>query len=153
MRLRAFGAAIACTIALTALAGCGGSSDEGALASPSIALPSSAMGSSAATPSTDMVGTDPATWSPILIKKKTKSVELIPGQVAIFPAFEYAANPNFVAVSSDPTVVEVLEANPQSVVGLRAVGVGEATVKVYRGTASGGQGKYLRKVKVVVSKQ
>ncbi len=153
MSRRALGAAIACAIALTALAGCGGSSDEGASASPSVALPSAAMGSTAATPSTDMVGTDPATWSPILIKKKTKSVDLIPGQVAIFPAFEYASNPNFIAVSSDPTVVEVLEANPQSVVALRAIGVGEATVKVYRGTDSGGQGKYLRKVKVVVTEQ
>lgn len=153
MRLRAIGAAIACSIALTALAGCGGSSDEGASASPSIALPSAAMESTAATASGDMVGTDPATWSPILVKKKTKKVDLIPGQVAIFPAFEYAANPYFIAVSSDPTVVEVLEANPQSVVGLRAVGIGEATVKVYRGTEGGGQGKYLRKVKVVVTEQ
>lgn len=153
MALRRLGAAIACTIALTALAGCGGSSDEGASASPSIALPSAAMGSTAASPSSDMVGTDPGTWSPILIKQKTKKISLIPGQVGIFPAYEYAANPNFVAVSSDPTVVEVLEANPQSVVGLRAVGVGEATIKVYRGTESGGQGKYLRKVKVVVAEQ
>ena len=153
MALRPLGAAITCTIALIALAGCGGSSDEGASASPSIALPSSAMGSSAATPSGDIVGADPSTWSPILIKVKTKAVDLVPGQVAIFPAYEYAANPNFIAVSSDPAVVEVLEANPQSVVALRAVGIGTAIIKVYRGTESGGQGKYLRKVKVVVAEQ
>ena len=153
MRLRPGGTACALVVAGVLLAACGGSGDEGASASPSLSLPPSAMSSSAANGSSDIVGADPGTWSPILIKKKTKAIEVVPGQVAIFPNYEYALNPNFVAVSSDPLVVEVLEANPQSVVALRAVGVGTATVKVYQGTESGGQGKYLRKVKITVTEQ
>ena len=152
MRLRPLGAAVALVL-VGALAACGGSTDEGAAASPTMSLPSEAMASSAAVASEDLVGGDPGTWAPILIRKKNKSVDLVPGQVAIFPAYEYAKNPNFVAVSSDPAVVEVLEAEPRSVVGLRAVGIGTATVKVYRGTDTGGQGKYLRKVKVTVAEQ
>lgn len=140
-------------LAMTVLAACGGSGDEGASASPSISLPAAAMATTAAGTGDAVVGGDASTWSPILVKKKTKSVSLVPGQIAIFPAFEYAANPNYVAVSSDPAVVEVLEADKNSVVALHAVGVGEAVVKVYKGTDQGGQGKYLRKVKVQVSEQ
>lgn len=150
---RSLSATAIAAVAALVLAACGGSSDEGASASPSISLPPAAMSSTAAETGDAVVGGDAATWSPVLVKKKTKSVELVPGQMAILPAFEYRANPNFVAVSSDPAVVEVLEADAQSVVTIHAVGVGEAVVKVYRGTETGGQGKYLRKVKVSVIEQ
>lgn len=139
-------------VAAASLAACGGS-DEGASPSASMSMPASAMASTAASSQEPLVGGDPATWSPILIKKKTKSIQLVPNQVAVFPAFEYAKNPNYVAVSSDPAVVEVLEADNDSVVALHAVGLGDAVVKVYQGTADGGQGKYLRKVKVSVTEQ
>lgn len=144
--------ALACT-ALITLSACGGSGDEGASASPSIVLPDSAMATTPAGDSGAVVGGDASTWSPILIKKKTKSVTLVPGQIALFPAFEYAANPNYIAVSSDPAVVEVLEADKNSAVALKAVGPGDAVVKIYKGTDQGGQGKYLRKVKVSVSQE
>ena len=149
------GALIVMALVLTA---CGGHKDEGASPSPTISLPASAMSSTApgASPAASgdagVVGGDPSTWSPVLIRKQTTSVKLVTGQAAIFPAFDYGKNPRFVAVSSNPQVVAVLEARKDTLVGIRAIGPGTAIVKVYKGTEAGGQGKYLRKVKVTVTK-
>lgn len=146
--------AVIAVLALTlgaSLSACGGSGDEGASASPTISLPASAMETTAA--QAEMPGADAGTWSPILIKKKTKSIELVPGQIAIFPALVYSLNPHFVAIAADPAIVEILDADKDSAVAIRAVAVGDTTVKIYQGTAEGGQGKYLRKVKVHVTDQ
>ncbi len=126
------------------LAACGG---DDTASEPSSSMPASAL----AEPSdgTSAVGTDPSTWAPIMVKKKTKAVEMVTRQVAVWPALEYAENPSLTAVSSDPTVVEVLPADDGTVVGFRALGPGEAVVKVYEDTAM--EGKAFRKVRVTVT--
>lgn len=111
--------------------------------------------SALAIPSTEalpepIVGDDPATWAPVMVKKKTKKVAIIPRQIAVFPSYEYAKNGDFTAVSSDPMVIEILPADNSSVVGFRAVGAGTAVVKVYNGPVDGG-GKMIKKVKVTVN--
>ena len=88
--------------------------------------------------------------SPIMVKKKKKSVELIPRQIAVFPNYEYAKKTKYVAVSSDPAIVEILPADNASVVGFRALGPGTAVVKVYDGPVDG-KGKVIQKVKVTVN--
>ncbi len=152
MRRPLAGALVGLALVLTA---CGGGTDEGAAPSPTISLPASAMSSTPPGDSgdtgTDLVGGDPSTWSPLLIRKQTKAITLVPGEVGIFPAYDYSRNPRFVAVSSDPQVVIVLDPKKDSFVGIRAVAPGTAVIKVYKGTEAGGQGKYLRKVKVTVT--
>ncbi|MEY4136496.1 MAG: hypothetical protein RL205_624 [Actinomycetota bacterium] len=133
-------------LATSTLAACGGgssSSEASSAASPA----TSAVASSTAAP---IVGNDPATWAPIMVKKKTKTIEMIPNQIAVFPAYEYAKNGNFTAISSDPSVVEVLPADNASVVAFRAVGPGTAVVKVYDDAVENG-GKKIKKVSITVN--
>ncbi len=85
-----------------------------------------------------------------MVKKKTKSIELVPGQIAVFPAYEYAKNGNYTAISSDPAVVEVLPADNASVVAFRAVGPGTAIVKVYNDAVENG-GKRIKRVAITVN--
>jgi hypothetical protein len=129
-------------VATGTLAACGGSS-SGSEATPS--APASAIASESAT----IIGGDPATWSPIMVKRKTKTIELVPNQVGVFPAYEYAKNGNFTAISSDPAVVEVLPADNASVVAFRAIAPGTAIVKVYDDAVENG-GKRIKRVAVTV---
>ena len=132
-------------LATGALAACGGSSSSSeatAAASPAA--------SAIASESTTIVGDDPATWAPIMVKKKTKTIEMIPRQIAVFPAYEYAKNGNFTAVSSDPAVVEILPADNSTVVGFRAIAPGTAVVKVYDDAVENG-GKKIKKVTITVN--
>jgi hypothetical protein len=85
-----------------------------------------------------------------MVKKKTKSIELVPGQIAVFPAYEYAKNGNYTAISSDPAVVEVLPADNASVVAFRAIGPGTAIVKVYNDAVENG-GKRIKRVAITVN--
>jgi len=132
-------------LATAALAACGGSttSEASTAASPA----ASAIASSSAE---TLVGGDPATWSPIMVKRKTKTIELIPGQIAVFPAYEYAKNGNYTAISSDPAVVEVLPADNASVVAFRAIAPGTALVKVYDDAVENG-GKRIKRVAITVN--
>ena len=135
-------------VAMLGLAACGGGSEAAPSASPSI--PATSMAVASSTPSAlPMPGDDPATWAPVMIKKKTKAIELVPRQVAVWAALEYADNADFTAVSSDTSVVEVLPSDTGTVVGIRAVGPGQAVVKVY--TTADATGKAFRKVKVTVT--
>lgn len=132
-------------LATGVLAACGGSSSSSeatAAASPA----ASAIASEATT----IVGDDPATWAPIMVKKKTKTIEMIPRQIAVFPAYEYAKNGNFTAISSDPAVVEILPADNSTVVGFRAIAPGTAVVKVYDDAVENG-GKKIKKVTITVN--
>ena len=132
-------------LATGALAACGGSSSSSeatAAASPAA--------SAVASEATTIVGDDPATWAPIMVKKKTKTIEMIPRQIAVFPAYEYAKNGNFTAVSSDPAVVEILPADNSTVVGFRAIAPGTAVVKVYDDAVENG-GKKIKKVTITVN--
>ncbi len=132
-------------LATATLAACGGSSTSEATTAASPAA--SAIASSSAEA---LIGGDPATWSPIMVKKKTKSIELVPGQIAVFPAYEYAKNGNYTAISSDPAVVEVLPADNASVVAFRAIGPGTAIVKVYNDAVENG-GKRIKRVAITVN--
>ncbi|MGI9136078.1 MAG: hypothetical protein ACR2JS_03330 [Candidatus Nanopelagicales bacterium] len=133
-------------LATATLAACGGSSSSSE-ASTAASPAASAIASSSAEA---LIGGDPATWSPIMVKKKTKTIELIPNQVAVFPAYEYAENGNYTAISSDPTVVEVLPADNASVVAFRAIAPGTAVVKVYDDAVENG-GKKIKKVTINVN--
>lgn len=133
-------------LATAVLGACGGSEDA-STSSAAASAAASAMASTTAD-SDSMVGGDPATWGPVMVKKK-KSLELVPRQVAVFPALEYAKNANYTAISSDPAVVEILPANNSTVVGFRALAEGTAVVKVYNGPVSTG-GTLVRKVTVTV---
>ena len=84
-----------------------------------------------------------------MVKRKTKTIELVPNQVGVFPAYEYAKNGNFTAISSDPAVVEVLPADNASVVAFRAIAPGTAIVKVYDDAVENG-GKRIKRVAVTV---
>lgn len=132
-------------LATATLAACGGSSS-----SSEASTAASPAASAAASESATIVGDDPATWAPIIIKKKTKTVDMIPRQIAVFAAFEYAKNGNYTAISSDPAVVEVLPADNASVVAFRALAPGTAVVKVYDDTVENG-GKKLKKVTITVN--
>jgi hypothetical protein len=129
-------------LATGTLAACGGSS-----ASSEASVSPSAIASSSAPA---IIGGDPATWSPIMVKKKTKTIELVPGQVGVFPAYEYAKNGNYTAISSDPAVVEVLPADNASVVAFRAIAPGTAIVKVYDDAVENG-GKRIKRVAITVN--
>lgn len=129
-------------VATGTLAACGGSSSS---SEATASAPASAIASESAT----IVGGDPATWSPIMVKRKTKTIELVPNQVGVFPAYEYAKNGNFTAISSDPAVVEVLPADDASVVAFRAIAPGTAIVKVYDDAVENG-GKRIKRVAVTV---
>ena len=129
-------------VATGTLAACGGSSS-------SSETTTSAPASAIASESTTIVGGDPATWSPIMVKRKTKTIQLVPNQVGVFPAYEYAKNGNFTAISSDPAVVEVLPADNASVVAFRAIAPGTAIVKVYDDAVENG-GKRIKRVAVTV---
>ena len=136
---------ISAAVALVAtgtLAACGGSSSD---SEATASAPASAIASESMT----IVGGDPATWSPIMVKRKTKTIELVPNQVGVFPAYEYAKNGNFTAISSDPAVVEVLPADNASVVAFRAIAPGTAIVKVYDDAVENG-GKRIKRVAVTV---
>ena len=129
-------------VATGTLAACGGSSSD---SEATASAPASAIASESMT----IVGGDPATWSPIMVKRKTKTIELVPNQVGVFPAYEYAKNGNFTAISSDPAVVEVLPADNASVVAFRAIAPGTAIVKVYDDAVENG-GKRIKRVAVTV---
>jgi hypothetical protein len=133
-------------LATATLAACGGGSSTAEATSAASPAASAIASSSAGA----IVGNDPATWAPIMVKKKTKSIELIPNQIAVFPAYEYAKNGNYTAISSDPAVVEVLPADNSSVVGFRAVAPGTAVVKVYDDAVENG-GKKIKKVTITVN--
>lgn len=142
--VRAAAIAFAAVLGATALAGCGG--DDGT-ATPTPSLPASAM----ATPSTAMPGSDPATWSPVLVRKGTADVTLLVGQVAIVPRLEYAKR-SWLAESSDPTIAQVLDPETAQVVGFRGMAAGSAVIRVYRGTgkANDGKGKLVQEIPVTV---
>ena len=136
-------------LAATMLSACSDSAETVPTVAPTVAVSALAEPTVEATEDI-MVGDDPATWSPIMVKKKKKTVELIPRQIAVFPNFEYAKKTKYVAVSSDPAIVEILPADNASVVGFRALGPGTAIVKVYDGPVDG-KGKVIQKVKVTVN--
>jgi hypothetical protein len=97
-----------------------------------------------------MVGADPATWSPVIVKAKKKKIELIPSQIAVFPDFEYSKKTEYVAVSSDPGILEILPAGNGTAVGVRALSPGTAVVKVYDGPVDA-KGKVVQKVRITVN--
>lgn len=137
------------------LAGCS-SDDAGSAASAvatSSALPSGAMSESPSAGGA-LIGGDPATWAPIIIRKSTTTVDLVVGQVAIAPALKYADLPYVIEVS-DPAVVSVTTPDAGQVVAVQGVAAGTSTVTVYRGKgkANGGKGKVVAEVEVTVSEQ
>ena len=105
------------------LAGCAGDDPE--------AAPTLGTMTTAASPTAGMAGSDPATWAPIMLRKGTKTVELVTRQVAVWPALEYANNPDFTVVTSDPTVVEALPSGDGTVVGIIGVVFGALRVAVF----------------------
>lgn len=135
-------------LAVTMLGACSDSAETVPTVAPTVAASALAEPTVEATEDV-MVGEDPATWSPIIIKKK-KSIEIIPKQVALFPNFEYGKKTKYVAVSSDPAIIEVLPADNASVVAFRGLAPGTAVVKVYDGPVDG-KGKVIQKVKVTVN--
>jgi hypothetical protein len=124
--------AAAALVATGTLAACGGSSSS---SEATASAPASAIASESAT---------------IVVKRKTKTIELVPNQVGVFPAYEYAKNGNFTAISSDPAVVEVLPADNASVVAFRAIAPGTAIVKVYDDAVENG-GKRIKRVAITVN--
>lgn len=130
------------TIATLGLAACSSGDAAAPTQTPTLAA-------SVAATDTSMPGDDPSTWAPVILKKKTKAVEMVPRQVAIWATLEYADNPDYTAVSSDPSVVEILPSDSGTVVGFRAVAPGEAVVKVYKNVEA--TGKAYRKVSVTVT--
>jgi ferric-dicitrate binding protein FerR (iron transport regulator) len=138
------------------LSGCSGdtSADSSDIASAS-AMPSGAMtdGASAMGDGT-LIGADPSTWAPLLIKRGESALDMVVGQVAIAPKFRYAKQ-SFAVESSDASVASVSTADTGQVVALQAVGPGTATVTIYRGSgkANGGKGKILATVEVTVSER
>jgi hypothetical protein len=132
------------------LAACGGSDAASTVSTAPSALPSAAMESPIASDS--MVGTDPGTWSPLMVRK-AKTVTLAPGQIALVPSLNYADRPNIVAISSDETVVEVLPSDPNSLVAFRAIAPGTATIQAYNGPVDAAGTKKLRKITVTVEAQ
>ena len=144
MALAAFG-----LLAATTLGACSDSAETVPTTAPSVAM--SALAEPLVEATEDiMVGEDPATWSPIIVKAKKKMIDLIPNQIAVFPNFEYSKKAGYVAVSSDPAIIEVLPASNGTAVGFRALGPGTAVVKVYDGPVDG-KGKVVQRVKVTVN--
>lgn len=139
------------------LAGCGGD-DAGSAASASAMASTSAVPSDAmsGTPGGDssLIGSDPATWAPVIIKKGSSTIDLVVGQVAIAPALKYAKFP-YVIEASDPEVVSVTTPDAGQVVAIQGIAAGTSTVTVYKGQgkANGGKGKKLAEVEVTVSQQ
>jgi hypothetical protein len=146
----AFSTIAVAILAAATLAACGGSDATSTASTSPSALPSTAMASAMASDS--MVGTDPGTWAPLMVRKG-KTVTLVPGQIALVPALNYAKRPNIVAVSSDETVVEVLPNDPTSVVAFRAIAPGTATIQTYNGPVDAVGTKKLRKITVTVEAQ
>lgn len=134
--------AVAAVGALT-LAACSGSADT---ASPVASATPTAVASASATEAAP--GSDPAVWAPKMLRKKTKTVELVSRQIAVWPALAYDKNPDLTIVTSDPLVVDVLPADSGTVVGFVAVAPGEAVVRVYKTPDT--TGKPFRKVTVTV---
>ena len=139
------------------LAGCS-SGDSGTAASAS-AMPSGAMSASAAASGSvvdegSLIGADPATWAPLIVKKGESSLEMVVGQVAIAPKLKYAKQP-WIVESSDEGVISVSTPDAGQVVAMQAVAPGTATVTVYagKGKANGGKGKVIATVEVTVSQQ
>lgn len=132
---------VATATASVLLVGCAGEEPQ---ASPTLGTMTTAASATAGMP-----GSDPATWAPIMLRKGTKNVELVTRQVAVWPNLEYANNPDFTVVTSDPTVVEALPAGDGTVVGIIGVGPGEAVVRVYK--TPDVTGKAFRKVTVTVT--
>lgn len=135
-------------LAATMLGACSDSAETLPTVAPTVAASALAEPTVEATEDI-MVGTNPATWSPIIIKKK-KTIEVVPEQIAVFPNFEYGKKTKYVAVSSDPTILEILPADNASVVAFRGLAPGTAVVKVYDGPVDG-KGKVIRRVKVTVN--
>ena len=139
------------------LAGCS-SGDSGAAASASAsAMPSGAMSASAEASVTNegsLIGADPATWAPLIVKKGDSSLDMVVGQVAIAPKLKYAKQP-WIVESSDEAVVSVSTPDAGQVVAMQAAAAGTATVTVYagKGKANGGKGKVIATVEVTVSQQ
>lgn len=139
------------------LAGCSGdsSSDASQLASAS-AMPSGAMSSSAESivGEGNLIGSDPATWAPVIIKPGESSLELVVGQVAIAPKFRYAKQ-SYIVESSDAAVASVSTPDSGQIVAVQAVAAGTTTITVYRGSgkANDGKGKVLAVVELTVSQQ
>lgn len=139
------------------LAGCSGGGDTAAsgVASAST-MPTGAMSASPDSVGGEgtLIGADPSTWAPVIVKKGESSIELVVGQVAIAPKLRYAQQ-SYAVESSDASVVSVSTPDTGQLVAMQAVGAGTATVTVYRGAgkANGGKGKILAKVEVTVSEQ
>lgn len=137
------------------LAGCS-SGDSGAAASASAsAMPSGAMSASASASVAgegSLIGSDPATWAPLIVKKGESTLDMVVGQVAIAPKFKYAKQ-SYVVESSDESVISVTTPDAGQVVAMQAAAPGTATVTVYtgKGKANGGKGKILATVDVTVS--
>ena len=136
-------------LAATTLGACSDSAESTPTGPPSVAASALAEPSIEATEDI-MVGADPATWSPVIVKPKKKKIELIPSQIAVFPDFEYSKKTEYVAVSSDPAIIEILPAGIGTAVGFRALGPGTAVVKVYDGPVDA-KGKVVQRVKVTVN--
>ena len=137
-------------LAAATLAACGGSDASSTESTAPSTIPSAAMQSPTASDS--MVGTDPGTWAPLMVRK-AKTVTLVPGQIALVPSLNYAGRPNIVAVSSDESVVEVLPSDPNSLVAFRAVAPGTATIQAYNGPVDAAGTKKLRKITITVEAQ
>ena len=136
-------------LAATTLGACSDSAETVPTVTPSVAMSALSEPSIEATEDI-MVGADPATWSPVIVKPKKKKIELIPSQIAVFPDFEYSKKTEYVAVSSDPAIIEILPAGIGTAVGFRALGPGTAVVKVYDGPVDA-KGKVIQRVKVTVN--
>jgi len=108
----------------------------GALALGGIGLAacSSSDAGSPATSSSAIVGDNPSTWAPLEITQSTNgtTVNMVVDQAAIFT--DLPEDPALVVESSDPSVVDVSQAQSSgdaaSLAGMVAVGPGTATITV-----------------------
>lgn len=77
-----------------------------------------------------LVGADPATWSPVEVGKEMVDLRIIPGQNAIFTDTAMLDGSTFNVISSDMAVIKPATSENGSILGFSAVRGGFATVAV-----------------------
>lgn len=141
-KTRAAAAIIAAVALPLTLAACG-SSDTPA--------PASSSASPAATET--MVGTSPATWSPLelTLKDDGTTVEMVPEQVALITGLPTVGD-NITLMSDDPAVVEVMQGDGVTMNrGFAALKPGHTTVTVWSGFPADGEAEKIMSVTVHVA--
>lgn len=143
MKLRLASLIAAPVLAAGFIAGCSSSSD------PEPAAETSA---------TEIVGDDPATWSPINITMADngQTLLMVPNQRAIFTDLPADDANNAITLETDnPEAVEVVQREETedsvSVPGLIAVSAGDATVTVFDGYPADGDAEVVMTINITVA--